>query len=250
RRGSARGRLPVDLLHAVLLLQRLRRLAVQGEIEALVGDAGRRLFRAFLVGIGGLRLAVDHTGQPGELLGLRGSVRQRRADAFQLQSALEAGRLLPAERLAGGAQPPAASWGLRQEPAALAAVGRGAAGAGYPGTYSARVWFGELVLFADVSRTVVGPDDALFRREIGRAGIGSRWVPGAIEYTRPISRLHCRGGPKHDPLSTQTGCHLGRAPRGRARRIILHPKGGPGQWAVQPSIRGACRAASARGRFR
>ena len=64
RRRGPRDRLPAAVPHAVLLLQRLRRLAVPGAVEAAVGDVRRRLLRAVPVGAGGLRLAADAAGQP------------------------------------------------------------------------------------------------------------------------------------------------------------------------------------------
>ena len=64
RRRGPRDRLPADVLHAVLLLQRLRRLAVPRKVEAAVGDVRRRLLRAVPLGAGGLRLAADAARTP------------------------------------------------------------------------------------------------------------------------------------------------------------------------------------------
>src|SRR5262249_32170168 len=128
RRRGPRGRLPHAAPDAVPLLQRLRRLALPGEVEAALGDLRRRLLRAVPLGAGGLRLAADHGRYPGPLSGLPGPVRLRSADAVQLQPADQARWLLPPERLARGPQPPAAGPGLLQGSAPAAALGRGPAG--------------------------------------------------------------------------------------------------------------------------
>ena len=77
RRRGARNWLLADVLHALLLLKRLRRLAVPRKVEAAMGYAGRRLFRAISVGPGRLRLAADHAGYADQLPGLHRADDQR-----------------------------------------------------------------------------------------------------------------------------------------------------------------------------
>src|SRR5262245_30575567 len=100
RRRSARNRLPADVPDALFLLQRVRRLAIPGAVEATLGDICGRLFRVVPLGTGGIRLASDRAGNAEQLPGPRGADRLRSAGAVQLQPAAEAGRLLPSERLA------------------------------------------------------------------------------------------------------------------------------------------------------
>src|SRR5262249_50921606 len=147
------------VLHAVLLLQRLRRLALQGEIQTARGDVCGRLLRAVPVGCRRLRLAADAARDRAAPAGVRGAVGLRGADPVQFQPAPEAGRLLPAERLAGDPQPPPAGRGLPEGPPAPPAVGGGAAGAGAPGPVPARLRAGQRVVLGGVP----GPD-------AGRAG--------------------------------------------------------------------------------
>src|SRR5207244_5658508 len=115
------------------LLQCRRRLAVQGEIQAPVGQLRGRLLRVVRLGSGRVRLAADRAGEFAQLPGLHRADGLRRANAVQLQSAVETGRLLPAERLAGSPQPTAAGLGLSQKPFALAALGRAAPEPGVAG---------------------------------------------------------------------------------------------------------------------
>src|SRR5262249_9184065 len=138
--------------HAGLLLQRVRRLAVPGAVEAPLGDVRRRLLRAVPVGPVRLRLAADAAGDPGQPTGLRGAVRLRAPDAVQLQPVPEAGRLLPAGRLAGGPRPAAAGPGRLPGPAPPPALGGPAAGAPSSGPGPPGLRPGELGVLAGLPR--------------------------------------------------------------------------------------------------
>src|SRR2546429_5605825 len=80
-------------------------MALPAEITAVARHAGRALPRAGALGARHAHLAGDQSGQPPELAGADRHGDDRSQDLLQSEPLAEARRLLPAERLAGRAQP-------------------------------------------------------------------------------------------------------------------------------------------------
>src|SRR5262249_15403164 len=159
---------------ALSLLQRLRRLAVPGEVQAALGHLRRRLLRAIPLGAVRLRLAADDGRYPGPPPGLPGPVGLRHPDAVQLQPADQAGRLLPPRRLARGPQPSARGAGLLQRLAPAFALGRGQAGRGAARAAAPGLRLDFLLLFGLLSRPDAGGVGPAPLAELGRAGAACR----------------------------------------------------------------------------